>query len=240
MNLQQCYSRVTNPFGAGGEFYDPQSGHGGADYPSNSGDPVLAYQSGVIGYVGSSGWGGGVVGMQLDGGQFAGWAHLDPIAVKVGQRVKAGDIIGYTAGWNDNHGTSWTGPHIHTTRSAQSSIAAALGYRPLIDPAPGIAAAIKKTSNPTSPTPGEEEEDDDMKNCGFYYTRGSDKNVVYLIINFGSGAYHEYTQGKPNVNMPGSYNNPVAAALGTGSYASITEGHAKVMKAAADKVRQGK
>ena len=149
MNLQECYSRVTNPFGAGGPWYDPQSGHGGADYPSSAGDPVLAYADGVIGFVGSREWGGGLVGMKMSSGEYAGWAHLDPINVVEDQKVSKGDIIGYTAGWGDNHGSSWTGPHIHTTRSASSSAAAATGIRPLIDPAPGIAAAIKNSASPS-------------------------------------------------------------------------------------------
>lgn len=146
MSLQHCYRKVTGSFGDAGGYYDPNLGHGGTDYYSDSNDSVLAYEDGVVGYTGSTGWGGGVVGMKMDAGGYAGWAHLDPIAVSVDQRVKAGDVIGYTAPRGGNHGTSWTGPHIHTTLSTQSSMAAALGYRPLQDPAPRIAAALNQTT----------------------------------------------------------------------------------------------
>ena len=142
-SLRDCYATITGHFGDAGGFYDPATGHGGTDYRRNTGEAVLAYEGGVVGYVGTSGWGGGLAGMQLDSGEYAGWAHLDPVIVKVGQRVEVGDVIGYVAGWAGNHGTSWTGPHIHTTRSALSSRAAATGVRPLIDPAPGIAKALE-------------------------------------------------------------------------------------------------
>lgn len=149
MSLQYCYRRILSNFGDGGSWWS--AGHGGTDYYGPRGGKVLAYSDGVIGYVGTTGWGGGVVGMKMDSGEYAGWAHLDPVTVSVGQRVKPGDTVGYIAGYGQNHGSQWDGPHIHTTRSAKSSIAAALGYRPLIDPAPGIAAAI----TPTIGTPGE-------------------------------------------------------------------------------------
>lgn len=91
----------------------------------------------------------------------------------------------------------------------------------------------------TSTSPEGEEEDDMPANSGFYYT-ASNKSIVYLIVNTGSGFEHEYSAGKPGVTEPGSYNNPVANAFGTPSYAHITEGHAKVIKAACALVRANK
>lgn len=149
MSLESVYARVSSPFGASGEMW--QTGHGGADYAADAGDPVMAYEPGVIRYTASSGWGGGLVGMDLDSGEFAGWAHIDPIWVAPGQRVKPGDIIGLVAGFNGNHGYQWTGPHIHTTRSRLSAKAAATGARPLIDPAPGIAAALQASGDEMTP-----------------------------------------------------------------------------------------
>lgn len=92
----------------------------------------------------------------------------------------------------------------------------------------------------TPNTPAGEEEDDDMKNSGFYYARESDKAIVYLIANTGSGFWSEYTDGSPNRSIPGSYNNEVAATFGTGSFAHITEGHATAIKRDCDKVRTAK
>ena len=148
MSLEIVYARVSSPFGASGEMW--QTGHGGADYAADAGDPVMVYAPGVIRYTGSSGWGGGLVGMDLDSGEFAGWAHIDPIWGVPGQRVKPGDIIGLVAGFDGNHGYQWTGPHIHTTRSRLSAKAAATGVRPLIDPAPGIAAALQTSGDEMS------------------------------------------------------------------------------------------
>ena len=148
MSVHECYATITSPFGATGEMWG--SGHGGTDYARNAGEPVYAYESGTIGYTGTSGWGGGLVGMALDGGDYAGWAHLDPIWVTPGQHVEQGTIIGLVAGYGQNHGTQWTGPHIHTTRSRLSAKAAATGARPLIDPAPGIAAALQTSGDEMS------------------------------------------------------------------------------------------
>lgn len=96
---------------------------------------------------------------------------------------------------------------------------------------PAIPVAAPQTNDTDTPA-SPEEEDDEMKNVGLWYTRGSDKAKVVLIVNFGSGIYHEYSNGK---ELKGDYNNPLAAAFGTGSYAEITESHARVIKAACDK-----
>lgn len=149
MSVHECYATITSPFGATGEMWG--SGHGGTDYARNTAEPVYAYESGTIEYTGTSGWGGGLVGMALDGGDYAGWAHLDPIWVTPGQHVEQGTIIGLVAGYGQNHGTQWTGPHIHTTRSRLSAKAAATGARPLIDPAPGIAAALQTSGDEMTP-----------------------------------------------------------------------------------------
>lgn len=86
----------------------------------------------------------------------------------------------------------------------------------------------------------EEKDEDEMKNSGFTYTRKSDGAIVYLILNTVSGFYQEYTAGRRGKTLPGKYNNPVAAALGTGDYAPISESHANAIKRSADQVRTGK
>lgn len=111
---------------------------------------------------------------------------------------------------------------------------------PYLQPRIDRLISLAKTYLTGSTTSEGQEEEDEMKNCGFYYTRAKDGAIVYLIANLGSGAYHEYSDGRKGKAMSGSYNNPVAAALGTGSYASITESHANAIKASCDKVRQGK
>lgn len=156
MVWQDAYRTVTTVFGAGGQFYDG-AGHRGTDYARGAGQTVPAYEPGVIGYVALSTAGlGGVVGMKLDAGGYAGWAHLDPVLVSVGQRVKAGDTVGCAAGPGQRHGSLWDGAHIHTTLSPDSSANAALGIRPLLDPAPRIAAALTGTAGLDPSLIGEE------------------------------------------------------------------------------------
>lgn len=84
-----------------------------------------------------------------------------------------------------------------------------------------------------------EEEDDDMKNSGAYYTPASNaKTIIYLLFNTGSGWWHEFSNGPGNGPMPSTYNNPLAGTLDTGTWAKITESHARVLKDSLDKVRQ--
>lgn len=89
------------------------------------------------------------------------------------------------------------------------------------------------TTTPTTPVPEPEEEDDHMKLKGATYTRATDKAAVHILFNEGSGFYVEHT------GVPGAYNNPIATHWETGSWPEISEAHAKVLKAALDRVRTG-
>lgn len=142
--LATCYGTLVTPFGVKGIFYDPIVGHRGADYRRSAGQPVLAYEAGVIDVRSRNSGLGGVVGMTLDAGGGAGWAHIVN-GPPVGTRVRRGDVVGYVAGWGDDHGTLWDGPHIHTTR-ANSAWSAAFGIPPLYDPAPVIARVISSST----------------------------------------------------------------------------------------------
>lgn len=151
--IAECYARVTNPFGTLGRFYD-SLGHRGTDYGRAARQTVVAYEAGTVGYVGSSTGLGRVLGVKLDAGGYAGWAHLYDIRVRVGDQVRPGTILALVAGTNDSPGTLWSGAHIHTTLSSESSYAAALGIRPLADPAPRIARAVAASLTPTAPATG--------------------------------------------------------------------------------------
>lgn len=90
---------------------------------------------------------------------------------------------------------------------------------------------------PTPNTPDEhdeqQEEDDEMaKTTGIFYTR-ADKVTVYALINPVSGFYTEWS------GVDGTYNNPLAIAFETGSFAKVTESHAKNLKASCAEVRKG-
>ncbi len=92
---------------------------------------------------------------------------------------------------------------------------------------------IKQGQGPApSPEPdGPEEEEEEMK--GAYYTRSSDKATVYLLFNEVSGFWAEHS----GVNS--DYNNTIAQDWKTGSWAKITEAHAKVIKTSLNNVRTG-
>lgn len=71
------------------------------------------------------------------------------------------------------------------------------------------------------------------KNSGVYYDRKNPDgttSVVYLVFNTGSGFMHEFSAGPGAGNMNPAYNNALAKALDTPTWAKVTEGHARVIK----------
>lgn len=96
------------------------------------------------------------------------------------------------------------------------------------DPAPA-----GHQSTPTSAPEPQSEEDDMPKNSGVYYDRKNPDgttSTVYLVFNTGSGFQHEFSAGPGKGNMNPAYNNALAKALDTPSWAKVTEGHARVIK----------
>lgn len=83
---------------------------------------------------------------------------------------------------------------------------------------------------PFPPTP-EEEEDKDMKMKGAAYVRAKDNATVFLLFNEISGFWSEHT------GVGGDYNNSIARTWDTGSWPTITESHANVLKQNLNKVR---
>ncbi len=106
---------VGTPYGRRGKWWSLGI-HKGADFPAPKGTPVRAPWSGRV--VGIGSWGPAfgnrspVIDFdRLPDGSPGLWgilAHLDTVTVKVGDRVKAGDVIG-TVGTRGNV----TGPHVH-------------------------------------------------------------------------------------------------------------------------------
>lgn len=147
--LQDCYATVTTVFGAGGEYYT--NGHRGADYRRTARQPIYAYEDTLIesvDYGSGLGWSwGGKLLTGAKAGSFAGGAHLWSGSLpREGVTIAKGDVIGYVAGFDDVHGSLWTGPHIHTTAGSVSAYNCSVGIRPLYDPAPQIAASIASSS----------------------------------------------------------------------------------------------
>lgn len=82
----------------------------GVDFAVKIGTPVYAARTGRVKVaVAGNGSGGTMVEIShAKGTQRTGYKHLSKLAVKVGQHVNAGDLIGYSG----NTGNT-TGPHLH-------------------------------------------------------------------------------------------------------------------------------
>ncbi|WP_337845822.1 peptidoglycan DD-metalloendopeptidase family protein [Thermus sp.] len=98
--------RITTYFGQRGAF---QRYHTGIDLAAPYGTPIVAAKAGQVEVAGwsSVGYGFHVV-LDHGGGVETLYAHMNRIAVRSGQWVKAGQVIGYvgSTGWS-------TGPHLH-------------------------------------------------------------------------------------------------------------------------------
>ena len=82
--------------------------HGGVDIAAAQGTPVFATSTGTVL---SASWGGGygiLVRISHDGSMETRYAHLSAVAVRAGDAVQAGQVIGYVG----STGRS-TGPHLH-------------------------------------------------------------------------------------------------------------------------------
>jgi murein DD-endopeptidase MepM/ murein hydrolase activator NlpD len=100
---------ISSPYG---ERENPKSGvdefHTGLDISAHSGNPVRATADGIVSFSGWNGGNGNLVVLEHGFGFSTFYAHNRMNAVKVGQKVKRGDVIGYVG----STGSS-TGPHVH-------------------------------------------------------------------------------------------------------------------------------
>ncbi len=103
------YGRITshlgwrkNPFGRGYEF------HSGIDIEAPYGSKVISTADGVVEFANNHGSYGKAVIIKHPSGYYTLYGHLSNIWVEVGQKVKAGDVIGLVG----STGRS-TGPHLH-------------------------------------------------------------------------------------------------------------------------------
>jgi murein DD-endopeptidase MepM/ murein hydrolase activator NlpD len=82
--------------------------HKGIDYGAPMGSPIIAAMDGVVTFAGFHGGHGNYVQIKSGGNMGTGYAHMSRIIAKAGQRVRAGQLIGYVG----STGLS-TGPHLH-------------------------------------------------------------------------------------------------------------------------------
>jgi len=90
------------------------NGHRGCDYNGfKAGTPLLAVNDGVIALVKESAILGNIVVLQV-GKHFFGYCHMQlPCALKVGTKVKSGQVIGFAG----TTGSASSGVHLHLTLS---------------------------------------------------------------------------------------------------------------------------
>jgi murein DD-endopeptidase MepM/ murein hydrolase activator NlpD len=94
--------------GSGGSIYRSGGGHSGMDFAAPAGTPIYATHSG---YVSSAGWGGrygNQVVLSGSGGLGTRYAHASRLAVKSGQYITRGQIIGYVGSTGNSSGN-----HLH-------------------------------------------------------------------------------------------------------------------------------
>ncbi|MFT3978009.1 MAG: peptidoglycan DD-metalloendopeptidase family protein, partial [Sphingomonas bacterium] len=82
--------------------------HKGMDIGAPYGSPIHAAVDGVVVQAGRAGGYGNFVKLKHNGGIATGYGHMSRIAVRAGQRVQRGQLIGYVG----STGLS-TGPHLH-------------------------------------------------------------------------------------------------------------------------------
>jgi murein DD-endopeptidase MepM/ murein hydrolase activator NlpD len=82
--------------------------HKGMDIGAPHGAPIYAVLDGVVQAAGRAGGYGNFVKLQHGGGLGSGYGHMSRFAVRAGQRVRQGEVIGYVG----STGMS-TGPHLH-------------------------------------------------------------------------------------------------------------------------------
>ena len=82
--------------------------HSGVDFGGGYGAPIHAVSDGVVTVAGRTGGFGNYVKLNHGGGTGTGYGHMSRIAVRAGQRVARGQVIGYIG----STGLS-TGPHLH-------------------------------------------------------------------------------------------------------------------------------
>jgi len=100
---------ISSPFGM---REHPRSGeenfHTGLDLSVPTGNPVKATADGIVSFSGRNGGSGNLVVLEHGHGYSTLYAHNSRLAVKIGQKVKRGDIISYSGSTGNS-----TGPHVH-------------------------------------------------------------------------------------------------------------------------------
>ncbi len=90
------------------EAFNVSTGHRAIDYAAPTGTPIRSVGDGTITFAGWNGSYGYMVSVRHNGTYSTNYAHMSRMAIKKGDKVKQGQIIGYVG----STGFS-TGPHLH-------------------------------------------------------------------------------------------------------------------------------
>jgi murein DD-endopeptidase MepM/ murein hydrolase activator NlpD len=101
-HISSHYGERESPISSNREF------HSGLDISADPGNPVRATADGIVSFSGWSGGNGNLVVLEHGHGFSTFYAHNRVNVVKVGQKVKRGEVISYVG----STGSS-TGPHVH-------------------------------------------------------------------------------------------------------------------------------
>jgi len=88
--------------------FDVSTGHRAIDYAATIGTPIRTVGDGTISFAGWNGPYGYMVKVRHNSTYSTNYAHMSKMAVRTGEKVKQGDVIGYVG----STGFS-TGPHLH-------------------------------------------------------------------------------------------------------------------------------
>jgi len=95
-----------------GKRQHPRSGedefHSGIDIAAEPGMPVKATADGIISFAGWSGGSGNLVVIEHGFGFSTFYAHNKMVAVRIGQKIRRGEVLGYIGSTGNS-----TGPHVH-------------------------------------------------------------------------------------------------------------------------------
>jgi murein DD-endopeptidase MepM/ murein hydrolase activator NlpD len=101
-SVTSAYGKRKNPITQMDDF------HSGIDISASSGTPIRATADGVVGYSGRTAHSGNVIILKHGFGFSTVYAHNKKNVVKVGQKIKRGDLLGYVGSTGKS-----TGPHVH-------------------------------------------------------------------------------------------------------------------------------
>jgi murein DD-endopeptidase MepM/ murein hydrolase activator NlpD len=106
-----AFKYITSGFTTGKRYveaFNVSTGHRAIDYAASTGTPIRSVGDGTVVKAGWNGPYGNFTSIRHNGTYTTQYAHQSKLAVKKGQKVKQGDIIGYVG----STGFS-TGPHLH-------------------------------------------------------------------------------------------------------------------------------